>query len=254
MCAGQTAGTRHHPGRGRVKGVRAREVRDHASPPPARELQNTGVSPEAGDRPGLIHNVKIPRALPTDQSQTDMRRVTDDKNQPDTPMGGPQRKRAAERAQRLLGTHRTPPYRASKEPKETGFSVVSPPPRPTPAPTPRDCRLLPQRTEDGERLAVLLSTATFSRWAGVKGGGGGMSGSGRRGVRWTRRTCAPEPDRGRPSLLLRAPAKTRPWRQSINAQAWNKAGPLAHRPVVQTHISEAPEVAHASLTCLTCGL
>lgn len=81
-----------------------------------------------------------------------------------------------------------------------------------------------------------------------------MSGSGRRGVRWTRRTCAPEPDRGRPSLLLRAPAKTRPWRQSINAQAWNKAGPLAHRPVVQTHISEAPEVAHASLTCLTCGL
>lgn len=130
MCAGQTAGTRHHPGRGRVKGVRAREVRDHASPPPARELQNTGVSPEAGDLPGLIHNVKLPRALPTDQSQTDVRRVTDDKNQPDTPMGGPQRKRAAERAQRLLGTHRTPPYRASKEPKETGFSVVSAPPAP----------------------------------------------------------------------------------------------------------------------------
>lgn len=57
-----------------------------------------------------------------------------------------------------------------------------------------------------------------------------MSGSGRRGVRWTRRTCAPEPDRGRPSLLLRAPAKTRPWRQSINAQAWNKAGPWPTGP------------------------
>lgn len=109
--------------------------------------------------------------------------------------------RAAERAQRLLGTHRTPPYRASKEPKETDFSATHHPRQGTAV-------YSHSGTEEGERRPAHLSTTTFSE--------GGAEADDAVVLRelWEAnvRTPHPEPDRG-PSLLLRASAKSGPWHQ-----------------------------------------
>lgn len=139
-CAGQTAGTRHRPRPGSA-GARGKgqspftTARDHASPPPG-ALWNVGVSPEPANSLRRSHNVKFRALQPTDQSQNGFRRMTRDKNQLDTSMGGPQRMQATERAQTVARDAPDSSYSSSKEPKETGFS----------ASMPSGCSLLLRRT------------------------------------------------------------------------------------------------------------